>query len=350
MDTVATLHCAEKTARKYRKHGDTGGSDSPKLPRSTSHQRVLSNPVCPTFNLGSFDIDDPLEDEESSGGGWYFGRSSPPPPVQLDDSLLNHEIFVNKTVSAPSTRHRRTVSHGALDSPIRANENAMFPSRSAKDSSLFRLIVTLQLCLVRIEEANFVLCKGKATSSPHQRDRGDSDADLNLIRTCTSSNSFDCDSVAYNALGLGKMTEDKRLKRSTILSVSLGLGITYYYFAGRFRDMTTLERILMIKSAGKVSVGLFVARSIRSRWRSLCMNSRVSNSAEAIQDWIFNWICLVNENTAGVDKQLFMPEKVSLHLLCYCFSLATYIIVTLLYISNGKSMTRGILLAQLDFN
>ena len=311
MDTVATLHCAEKTARKYRKDGDAGGAGSPKLPRSMSHQRLVSDPVCPTFNLGSFDIDDPIEDEESSGGGWYFGRSSPPPPLPLDDAILNHEIFVNKTVVASSARHRRTVSHGALDSPIRANENAIFPSRGAKDSSLFRLIVTLQLCLVRIEEANSVLCDGKATTAPHQRDRGDSNADLNLIRTCTSSNSFDCDSVASNAFGHGKTTGDKRWKKSTILTVSLGLGITYYYSAGRFRDMTTFERIQVIKSAGRVSVGLLVARSIRSRWRTLCMNSRVSNSAEAIQDWIFSWICVVNENTAGVDKQLFMPEKVS---------------------------------------
>ena len=41
------------------------------------------------------------------------------------------------------------------------------------------------------------------------------------------------------------------------------------------------------------------------------MNAKVSNSAEATQDWIFSWICLVNENSAVTDKQLPMPVKVS---------------------------------------
>lgn len=29
------------------------------------------------------------------------------------------------------------------------------------------------------------------------------------------------------------------------------------------------------------------------------MNARVANSAEAIEDWIFHWICLVHNNKNG---------------------------------------------------
>ena len=74
-------------------------------------------------------------------------------------------------------------------------QNAIYQSRSAKDSTLFRLIVTLQLlCLVMMEEANSVLCWGNAMPPSGQRDRGNSNAtDLSLMRTCTSTYSFDCD-------------------------------------------------------------------------------------------------------------------------------------------------------------
>ena len=318
MDTVSTLLCAERTARKYRNDGNDGSSRSPK--RSTSHQRLFSEP--PIFNnMGGLNIDDPIEEEGSSSDGWYFGRSSPPPPIiitgnnnNIEDSILNHDIHIPKSVGTP-TRHRRTVSHGAIDSPTSSplrGQNAMYPSRSAKDSSLFRLIVTLQLCLVRIEEANSVMCRGNAMPPPGQRDRGNSDAtDLSLIRSCTSSNSFDCDSTSSAILGLGdKILDSRRSRTSRMLTVSLGLGLTYYYSGDRIKEMTTSERIQLIKSAGKISAGIFMARSIRKRWRTFCMNARVSNSAEAIQDWIFSWICLVNENSAVTDKQLFMPEKV----------------------------------------
>ena len=327
MDTVSTLLCAERTARKYRIDGHTNGNGgnvrSPK--RSTSHQRILSEP--PIFHNtttmeGLLNIDDPLEEEGSTSDGWYFGRSSPPPPKSMvttsnntvEDSILNHDIHIPKHIGTPP-RHRRTFSHGAVDSPptTTLSPNAMYPSRSAKDSSLFRLIVTLQLCLVRIEEANSVLCRGQAVPMAGEGNTADGEMDLNLIRTCTSSNSFDCDSTSSMGHGLGnKILESPRWRTSRMLTICLGLGLTYYSSSERIKEMTVSERIQLMKSAGKISVGFFMARSIRNRWRILCMNARVSNSAEAIQDWIFSWICLVNENSAGTDKQLFMPEKVSI--------------------------------------
>lgn len=323
LDTVSTLVSAERAARKYRKDGEVAAtvatSNSPK--RTTSHQRMFSEPANIFNNLGELAIDDPIEEED--GGGWYFGgRSSPPTSsaaavttttsLKVEDSILYHDIHVPNNPATSPSRHRRNYSAGNIDSPPRVSGKAMYPSRSAKDSSLFRLIVTLQLCLVRIEEANSVLCEGKATSPSLQRDRVHSDADLSLIRTCTSSNSFDYDSVSSPAVGSSnKDGEVTRWRKSTILTVTLGLGVTYCYSTGKIKESTTSERIQMLKSAGKISAGLYAARFIRKRWRTFCMNARVSNSAESIQDWIFSWICLVNENTAASDRQLFMPEKVS---------------------------------------
>jgi hypothetical protein len=100
---------------------------------------------------------------------------------------------------------------------------------------------------------------------------------------------------------------------SRFFAISLGLGVTYYSSTGnRVRNMTTSERMQLLKSAGKFTAGLFTIRFARSWWRQFCMNARVSNSSEAVQDWIFQWICLVNENAgASTDRQLFVPEKVS---------------------------------------
>lgn len=310
-DTVSTLVCAERAARKYRKDGDGSPLRSPK--RTTSHQRMYSEPAMIFNHKDKLAIDDPVEDED--GGGWYFGgRSSPPSSFTVEDSILNHDIHVTKPAVSPS-RHRRNYSTGNLDSPPRVNGKAMYPTRSAKDSSLFRLIVTLQLCLVRLEEANSVLCKGKASIPDGQRDRGNSDADLSLIRTCTSSNSFDYDSVSCNTPGLSnKDIETTRWRKSTMLTVTLGMG-AIYYSKDKIKDATTAQRIQMLKSVGKMTVGLVAAKFVRLRWRTMCTNARVSDSAESIQDWIFSWICLVNENSAGADRQMFMPEKVRLLML-----------------------------------
>ena len=158
-DTISTLICAERTARKYKKVDDpTLQKDSPK--RTSSHQRMFSEPAIYN-NLRELDIDDPVESEEDYGDGWYFGRTSPPPsiitnttPTVIPDSILNHDIHVPNKPISPS-RHRRNYSAGNIDSPPRVNGKSIYPSRSAKDSSLFRLIVTLQLCLVRRQKSFF---------------------------------------------------------------------------------------------------------------------------------------------------------------------------------------------------
>lgn len=310
MDTVETLRCAEKVARKYKEENH---AKSPT--RTPSHQRMFSEPAIFISSKDLLTIDDPVEDEDGADG-WYFGgRSQSPPAVASDDPILNNVINVTKP--SVGSRHRRTFSTGVVDSPLSSRQsggaNSIYPSRSAKDSSLFRLIVTLQLCLVRIEEANSVLCKGKAQPTNLGR-RERLYSDLDLIRTCTSSNSFDCDSTSSAALQNNNKVQDvKSWKMSRFFAISLGLGVTYYSSTGnRVRNMTTSERMQLLKSAGKFTAGLFTIRFVRSWWRQFCLNARVSNSSEAVQDWIFQWICLVNENAgASTDRQLFVPEKVS---------------------------------------
>ncbi|KAL3791744.1 hypothetical protein HJC23_007511 [Cyclotella cryptica] len=311
MDTVETLASVEKAARKYKRDHDA----VIKSPiRSFSHQRMCSEPA--RFFTGDvfLSIDDPVEAEDGTDG-WYFGgqQSQSPPSIQRTskDSMLKNGIITVKP--SDGSRHRRTFSTGAVDSPIRAREsaagNSVYPSRSAKDSSLFRLIVTLQLCLVRIDEANAVMCKGQAQSIVGSRDRFNSD--LDLLRTSTGTNSFDSDSSSPGlTLSDAKSLYSKSWTKSVFV-VALGLGVACYCSTNaKTRTTTTSERVQVLKSGGKVTSGLVAMAFIRRRWRTLCTNARVSDSAEAIRHWIFQWICLVNENSVvNTDHQLFMPEK-----------------------------------------
>ncbi|KAL7518024.1 hypothetical protein ACHAWX_002890 [Stephanocyclus meneghinianus] len=305
MDTVETLASVEKAARKCKKDYDA----AKKSPiRSSGHHRIYSEPATFFAGYDLLAIDDPVEDE-SGTDSWYFGgkRSQSPSSVQStsDDLILQ--------VTNDGLRHRRTFSTGAVDSPIRAREssagNSFYPSRSAKDSSLFRLIVTLQLCLVRIDEANDVMCKRQAQTVVGSRDRLNSD--LDLLRPSIGPKSFDCDfGSSAPTLSCGNLLYAKPWKKS-VFAVTIGLGIGFYYSAGfKARNTTTSERVQVLTSGGKMTTGLVAMTVIRRRWRTFCMNARVSDSAEAIQHWIIQWICLVNGNSErNADRQFFMPEK-----------------------------------------
>jgi hypothetical protein len=77
------------------------------------------------------------------------------------------------------------------------------------------------------------------------------------------------------------------------------------------------ERYEILKLSGRVALGAATASYIRKRWRIIWIDARVADSAAVMEDWIFDWICLVNNNGSELDaryagyKQLMSPRKVS---------------------------------------
>ena len=291
MNTVKTLRCAAKVARECRWATNAGcmkakngiGIDLGQQQQSL-HRRIHSTPPAILPGGGSthfLSIDDPIEDD-SYAQGWYSGRRSPSPPPPLNQSAGD------TTSSPPQAHHRRAMSDarpimGHSTFPILSTPSSSgrehSPLRSTRDSSLFRLIVTLQLCLVRLEEANSILCDGKADSG----DRG-------------------CE---YPRSSSSPLVSSGRL-----VAVGVTIG-SVFVLSSRLRAHHVQSDLLPL--AGKASAGMATASLIRRQWRILCMNARVANSAAATEEWILQWICLVNNNGTGMDagyKNFISPRKV----------------------------------------
>jgi len=368
------------------------------------HRRIHSTPPLVVHSVGGggssspfTSLDDPVEEEQhNSQGRWYCGDNnnirgskspSPPPPSPPPPPSFQQTAGDSSSPScsprSPLSSHRRTLSTTGgigsnsntpaimLTSPSsptkHSRSNAYCPSRSAKDSSLFRLIVTLQLCLVRIEEANSVLCKGTARRAARSRSStggGTSRSRLkSFLSNCSSdsgsygihmSNSEESES-SQHALALSEEPTtpgvDGYWKRSQLLamvgSVAIG-GSAFFFFVTSSSKKSTPphDQFEVLKVATKASAGIVTLSFVRKRWRILCMNARVANSADAIEDWIFHWICLGSNNgdNAGYTKQLLAPRK---SVLWYSIGSIRFQLMKrgmdLLYASIGKAIeiTRG---------
>ena len=160
-------------------------------------------------------------------------------------------------------------------------------SRGMKDSSLFRLIVTLQLCLVRLDEANSVLCHGKAGGSS----------------SSSSSNS----NGGEEDLSSSSSSEQRRWMTNHITTgvglLSLGGAAAVIILISKSKRRNT-----SFKLVGNVTLGMATASCIRKRWRIFCINARIADTAAATEDWIFNWICLVNDNDNKPSSSISMTD------------------------------------------
>lgn len=348
MDTAETLQTAAKLARGYQNKTYEGGVDILSEKKDSAqrftqskhsacgnitstnsfHRRRVSTP--PSLNDETFfSIEDPVEDDEIDAGFWYYGggtcsvaksagltrgatcgRQSPPlsrnqnngtssSGIQTPSTTIQHEddknMIASHTNKRTSSMHRRNFSTGDIASnrqfSTAYSKSSYFPSRSAKDTSLFRLIVTLQLCLVRIEEANSVLCKGKSFGSSLK------------IETCSSG---DSGSSKRSSSGHGTILR----KQVGVLAAccwnwsfaGVGLSISWY-LATQSRPKNSENRLQFLKSAGKVTIIALASTQIRKKWRVLCMNARLADSAGSIEDWIFHWICLVHDEKHGSGKK-----------------------------------------------
>mmetsp|Transcript_15385 Transcript_15385/g.25179 ORF Transcript_15385/g.25179 Transcript_15385/m.25179 type:complete len:920 (-) Transcript_15385:1666-4425(-) len=382
MDTAKTLKLAAAVAREYRGDDDVGANINVRLNGAgeelvggSFHGLTYSNP--PTLST-----DDHIE-EGNSSGMWYAGSRSPsppapparqrspsPPPINIIDDLQRYSPppppkespYSTPNHSPLQTRHRQTLSTGYIEMhrpPIyqtkRNRDNSFNASRSAKDSSLFRLIVTLQLCLVRIEEANSILCDGSAVVAEKiisndiiGRSRSDSfqrKPSISDLGFCRSSSSEYETQIRSPMPARSNQTNNPSWKTHQLVALTIGVG-GLALLSRRSNDREGQMQVM--KTTGKVAAALTAASYIRKRWRIICMKERVASSADALEDWIFKWICLVNNNkdpADGAGAKLLTHRKMN----SFWYSNGSIRIqlikrgMDLLYASIGKAIeiTRG---------
>ena len=157
---------------------------------------------------------------------------------------FHHDCFAASSSLSPS-------SSFASISPSSSFQFTISPEKSALDSLLFRLIVILQLCLVRIEEAKRVI--GNLSRMPWV-----------LV----------------------------------LSSATIGvLASSPYLVPSRFHQSCTSA------SKGLGSAG--ASMMLRKGWMKLCLNTRLLNTSLSLEDWQQQWILLqsVGLGEQGKDEQ-----------------------------------------------
>lgn len=329
-------------------------SSSPRLEARRSMSTTINgtrrrSPSPPTANrLGNGSSIIPMDDSP------ILPRFSSPPPPPIPETINNS----SPNNSPLQIRHRRSLSTGYVEAPKQhmhqkqhSSSNRFQPTRSAKDSSLFRLIVTLQLCLVRIEEANSILCNGQARAAEriNSNDEGRSRSDsfqVNDLRYCRSSSS-EYEHIQSTVPSRVNHAGGSSWKTHQLVAITIGIGGGAALLSPR-RSNDRKDQIYILKTTGKVVAAMATASIVRKRWRILCMNARVANSADALEDWIFHWIVLVNKKGPSDDA---IGTKLMTHRKLNSFwysngSIRIQLIkrgMNLLYASIGKAIeiTRG---------
>jgi len=139
-------------------------------------------------------------------------------------------------------------------------------ARSPEDSLLFSLIVHLQLCMIRIEEADMVLCGWERAL----RRSGQDDV--------TSEEIQEAHSLSW------------RRPSVIVLGLVTGLGAGLVLTRDpRSKDDYDQERRLLATTA-KVTGAVVAASYVRRGWRILGINARITHTTTALEDWQHQWV------------------------------------------------------------
>ena len=148
-------------------------------------------------------------------------------------------------------------------------------NRSREDSLLFSLIVLLQLCQVRIEEADRILC-GSENPKSHRKETIEDAVDSHSTPTG--------DSHGRHPRG-----------RGTIVLFGLAAGVGTSLILHNQDPVSSPkesreEQKRLLFTTSKVTSGVLVASILRRGWRLLGMNARLTHSTTALEDWQHQWI------------------------------------------------------------
>lgn len=141
-------------------------------------------------------------------------------------------------------------------------------ARSTTDSLLFRLIVALQLCLIRIDDAHLV-----------------------IVGKRRNETSMDSSRRAIN--------------RSLALTSSVGLVTWIFLHRQRARGELIRDYSTFLRTVAKAGVAALSFRFIHISWSHLWMSTKLVKSADDIDEWNQQWRMIQSTSTSHND---LLPE------------------------------------------
>jgi hypothetical protein len=155
--------------------------------------------------------------------------------------------------------------------------HSYYTARSATDTLLFRLIVALQLCLVRIDDAHFVITGSR----------------------------------------IGVTADEQRTRKRFRLAIAAGCCVAGAGVAtvslSRQRE---IDRPVWLRKDGqhsllgvvaKAGAALIVGKWLNTKWRTLWMTDKVVRSTNEISEWIQQWQMV--QSTATPKGQMLEHQK-----------------------------------------
>jgi hypothetical protein len=184
--------------------------------------------------------------------------------------------FILKESSIAATAHAGHPAH------------SYYPRRSATDSLLFRLNVALQLCLVRIDDARFVICGERYK----QQQQG--------ATTTTVALRSNRPYLYYTVAGLLGVT--------TFVTAYARQNPDY-----RFRCTMNLKIYQpIVMNSSKIILSIFTLQWIHTKWSNKWMTTKLVKSTEEIEEWMRQWILVQSTPTPKPVVALAAPTNTTL--------------------------------------
>ena len=218
-------------------------------------------------------------------------------------------------------------------------------TRSPEDSLLFTLLVHLQLCMVRIEEADVVVC------GYEKANRRSEQALLSEAKQDVAASTGEDDG------GEHQISSSWRRPNAVVLGLLAGLGagiVVSRREKAQQSDFGQQRRIL--STAAKVTGGVVAASYVRRGWRILGINARLTHTTTALEDWQHQWVLVTSigsgagsQQQPGDSSQLLelIEKQGSKSLVWHSYSALRFLLIKrtmdLLYASVGAAleMTKG---------
>jgi hypothetical protein len=171
----------------------------------------------------------------------------------------------------------------ALPLQQRQSAHCYYPRRSATDSLLFRLIVALQLCLVRIDDARFVI------TGRRRRDR---------------------DSVvATTSQGTGWLSSNSLATAGLVGFVALAA----FHLHGHPRTCYSHSRVMSSRptllTVAKMGFAALAAKSLTVSWSNLWMSTKIVKSTNEVEEWNKQWHLIQNTTFSSIPTTITMTTS-----------------------------------------
>ena len=220
-------------------------------------------------------------------------------------------------------------------------------TRSPEDSLLFTLLVHLQLCMVRIEEADIVVCGYEKAKRRSEQ----------AMTTETQKDKSGSSKETEDTGGKHLSSSSWRRPNAVVLGLLAGLGAGIFVSRREKAQKSDFDQQRKILStAAKVTGGVVAASYVRRGWRILGINARLTHTSTALEDWQHQWVLVTSigsgagsQQQPGDSSQLLelIEKQGSKSLVWHSYSALQFLLIKrtmdLLYASVGAAleMTKG---------